>query len=190
MRTQLLAGLLTLTVFAGCSVDPDKSARVAEDDQVPFRLLDRAAPPIVSTTEPPGGGEPVTLYFVREGRLVPIERELDEGVTPQDVVAALAAPPTGEGVPARTALSDPLVVRDIAVVAGIARVDLAQSIAELGGGDQLLAVAQIVCTLTARPGVGQVAFTLEGSPIEVPRGDGSLVAHPVSRDDYTILFTS
>lgn len=188
MTTQLLAGLLTLTMLVGCSVNSDNSARVADDDQVPFLLLDREAPPIVSTTEPPGGGEPVTLCFVREGRLVPIEQELDAGVTPEAVVAALASPPTGQEAPARTALSDPLVVRDIAVVAGIARVDLARSIAELGGQDQLLAVGQIVCTLTARPGVGQVGFTLEGSPIEVPRGDGSLVPHPVSRDDYASLF--
>lgn len=191
MTTQLLAGLLTLTMLAGCSVDSDNSARLADDDQVPFRLLDREAPPIVSTTEPPEGGEPVALCFIRDGRLVPIERELDGGVTPETVVAELASPPTGQQQPpARTALSDPLVVRDIAVVAGIARVDLGQSIAELGGEDQLLAVAQIVCTLTTRPGVGQVGFTLEGSPIEVPRGDGSLVAHPVSRDDYAGLFTS
>ncbi len=188
MTFPLLVGILTLSLLAGCAVDPEDRAWIADDDQVPFRLLDREAPPIVSTTEPPGGGEMVTLCFIREGRLVPIERELDEGVTTQAVVAALAAPPIGEEVPARTALSDPLVVRDVAVVAGIARVDLAQSIAELGGQDQLLAVAQIVCALTARPGVGQVGFTLEGSPIEVPRGDGSLVPHPVSRDDYASLF--
>lgn len=190
MTTQLLACLLSLTILAGCSVDSDNSARVADDDQVPFRLLDREAPPIVSTTEPPGGGEMVTLCFIREGRLVSIERELDEGVTPQAVVAALAAPPTGEEVPARTALGDPLVARNVSVVAGIAGVDLAQSIAELGGQDQLLTVAQIVCTLTARAGVGQVGFTLEGIPIEVPRGDGSLVPQPVSRDDYASRFAA
>lgn len=187
MRTQLLGALLTLSILSGCSVDSENTARVADDDEVPFRLLDRKAPPIVSTTEPSGGGEMVTLCFTREGRLVPIERELDEGLTLNAVLAALAAPPTGEEVAARTALGNPLVVRDVAVVAGIARVDLAQSIAELGGQDQLLAVAQIVCTLTARPGVGQVSFTLEDSPIEVPRGDGSLVPHPVSRDDYKAL---
>lgn len=188
MTSRLLAAILILALLAGCSVDSDDTARLAGDDEVPFRLLDRQAPPIVSTTDPPGGGEPVTLCFIRDGHLVPIDRELDAGVTLEAVVAELASPPTGQEAPARTALSDPLVVRDIAVVAGIARVDLAQSIAELGGEDQLLAVAQIVCALTARPGVGQVGFTLEGSPIEVPRGDGSLVPHPVSRDDYASLF--
>ncbi len=68
---------------------------------------------------------------------------------------------------------------------GIASVDVQDSIATLGGDDRRLAVAQIVYTLTARPGVGQVSFTLEGAPVDVPRADGSLVARPVSRDDHT-----
>ncbi len=46
---------------------------------------------------------------------------------------------------------------------------------------------QLVCTFTARAGIGQVAFTLSGAPVDVPRGDGSLTADPVSRDDYAEL---
>lgn len=188
MTRTLLAAVLAATMLAGCSVDSDGRASIVDDDDVPFDLLDREAPAVVSTTLPGDGGELVTLCFLRDGRLLPVEREFDAGVTAADVVAALASPPAGEEPPARTALSEPVLVRGIAVLAGIARVDLGQSIAELSGEDQLLAVAQIVCTLTARPGVGQVAFTLEGTPIEVPRGDGSLVSQPVSRDDYANLF--
>lgn len=77
--------------------------------------------------------------------------------------------------------------RAAALAGGIARVDLRLDISSLGGDDQLLAVAQIVCTLTGRPGVGQVSFTLEGTHVDVPRGDGSLVADPLSRDDYSSL---
>jgi spore germination protein GerM len=64
---------------------------------------------------------------------------------------------------------------------------LLPAITELGGDEQLLAVAQLVCTLTARPGVGPVSFTLEGAPVDVPTGDGSLTSGPVSRDDYADL---
>ena len=57
----------------------------------------------------------------------------------------------------------------------------------LSSDDQLLALAQLVFTLTARPGIGQVRFTLRGEAIQVPRADGSLVATPVSRDDYSAV---
>lgn len=189
MKARLPAAVLAAVILAGCSVDANGRARIADEDDVPFALLDPDAPAVVPTTVVGEVGEPVTLCFLRDRRLVVVERQFSASVTPEMVVRALSSPPPEGEAPARTALSDPLVVRDVAVVAGIARVDLSQSIAELGGEDQLLAVAQIVCTLTARPGVGQVAFTLEGTPIEVPRGDGSLVSQPVSRDDYASLFT-
>jgi spore germination protein GerM len=57
----------------------------------------------------------------------------------------------------------------------------------LGGTEQLIALAEIVYTATARPGVGQVSFTLEGEPIEIPRGDGSLTSDAVTRGDYREL---
>lgn len=175
------------TAAAACAVPTNERAQVAGERDVPFGLLDRDAPPLVPTTIAGPAAEPVQLCFVRDGRLAPLVRPLDAPVDPEDAVAALASPPADEPEPVRTALADPQVIRDITVVAGVARVDLAASIAELGGDDQLLAVAQIVCTLTARPGIGQVTFALEGLPTEVPRGDGSVVSQPVSRDDYAPL---
>jgi spore germination protein GerM len=79
------------------------------------------------------------------------------------------------------------VVSDVSLEAGVATVDLRPTISALGSDEQLLAVAQVVCTLTGRPGVGPVAFTLDGSPVDIPRGDGSLTNEPVSRDDYAEL---
>ncbi len=78
-------------------------------------------------------------------------------------------------------------MNDARLLGGIARVDLGPAVSALPGGEQLLAVAQIVCTLTGRPGVGQVSFTLEGASLAVPKGDGSLVTSPVARDDYASL---
>ena len=172
---------------AACAVSTQDRASVAGERSVPFGLLDADAPPLVPTTVAGPAAEAVQLCFVRDGRLAPVVRPLDAPVDPEDAVAALASPPTDLPETVRTAVPDPQVIRDITVAAGVARVDLAASIAELGGDDQLLAVAQIVCTLTARPGVGQVAFALEGLPTEVPRGDGSVVSQPVSRDDYAPL---
>lgn len=38
-------------------------------------------------------------------------------------------------------------------------------------------------TATARPSVGQVAFTLDGDPIEIPTGD-TLTSDSLIRGDY------
>ena len=37
------------------------------------------------------------------------------------------------------------------------------------------------------PGIGRVAFTVEGSPVAPPRADGSVVEDSVSCDDYVTL---
>jgi spore germination protein GerM len=75
-------------------------------------------------------------------------------------------------------------------VRGIAAVDLTPGFAELPGDRQLRAVAQMTCTLTAQPGVGQVRYTLGGSSIAVPRADGSVTGDPVTRQDYGSLLAS
>lgn len=182
-RSFVVAVLALLTALGGCAVPAQDSARRASDADVPFNLLDPEAPPLV----PPAPGavsEQVGLCFIRDGALVSVDTELATPVTLLGTLEALATPPDDAG-PLRTALTDPSVVREVRLVAGIARVDLVPAVSELPGDEQLLAVAQIVCTLTGQPGVGQVSFTLEGAPLAVPKGDGSLVTSPVARDDYS-----
>ncbi|MDQ3980678.1 MAG: GerMN domain-containing protein, partial [Actinomycetota bacterium] len=70
------------------------------------------------------------------------------------------------------------------VSAGVATVGLSSTFAEATGATQLDLIVELVCTLTAQPGIGQVRFELRGERIEIPRGDGSLTAEAVSRDDY------
>ena len=73
------------------------------------------------------------------------------------------------------------------VARGLATVDLDAAFGELAGTAQLVALAELVYTATGRPGVGQVVFSLDGQPIEVPRGDGSLTSEPLTRSDYPEL---
>ena len=70
---------------------------------------------------------------------------------------------------------------------GVANVDLHASFLEIQPADQILAIAQVVCTITGLPGIGQVRFTQQGRPTDVPRADSSLTDKPVSRDDYQSL---
>ena len=81
----------------------------------------------------------------------------------------------------------PGTVASVQTERGIAEVDLTESFGEIGSGDQLLALAQIVYVLTGQPGIGAVSFTLEGEPIEVPRTDGTASDQPLTRDDFAAL---
>jgi spore germination protein GerM len=75
-------------------------------------------------------------------------------------------------------------LKDSAVRGGVATVAVAESFKELSTSEQRLAVAQLVVTLTGRPGVGQVAFTIDDEPVPVPTGDGLIADRAVSRDDF------
>jgi spore germination protein GerM len=177
-----------LVALAGtaCGVTTQRHAHVASDDAVPFGLLQPDAPPLVtSTTEAPS--ETVGLCFVRGNKIAVVPVAIGSAPTLDEVLAALVEVPDGAPRSLHTALGERSVVRSVRLASGIADVDLATVFSSLGSDEQLLAIAQIVCTLTLRPGVGQVSFTLQGAPIAVPRGGGSITDDPVSRDDYRRL---
>jgi hypothetical protein len=185
-RLLVAACLLASVTTIGCGVRAQDAPRMADSDSVPFRLLQRD----VTTLVPPLGTqttETVSLCFIDAEHLAVVGQQLDAPASPIAVMRALAEPPTSGSPSLRTAVGPPSLVLDVQVGGGVAQVDLDPALATLGGTNQLLAIGQIVCTLTARPGIGQVAFTIAASPVDVPRGDGSLTANPVSRDDYAEL---
>ncbi len=176
----MLAAVMLGAVACGVSTD-DQAIRVPDRD-VPFGLLDENSGARPSTA----GGADVSVFLVRNDRLVAAVRRLAPSARLRRVLGALELGPTKEEVAVaglRSALPTNA-VDGVSVAAGTAIVGLDPSVATLSSGDQLLALAQLVFTLTARPGIGQVRFTLEGEDAQVPRADGSLVAAPVSRDDY------
>ncbi len=182
-----MAWTLTLaSVFGACAVEEQQRARTRNDADVPFGLLDEAAPPLLPPT-PGSTTEGVSLCFLEGDRLRVVVSALVPGRDLTDVVRALAEPPGDEETELRSAIGEPRLVADVTLAAGVARVDLLPAITSLSGDEQLFAVAQLVCTLTGQPGVGPVSFTLEGADVDVPRGDGSLTSEPVSRDDYANL---
>jgi len=180
-----VSGLLIAGV-AGCGVPTHESATKVESENVPFELLE---PDRGVDAGAEAGAEDVVLYFVRTGRLVRASRRLPVSPTAGRVLASLReGPTTAEGsAGARSALPAQNSVRSVSLAGGTATVDLARRFTTLSSSDQLLALAQIVYTLTARPGIGQVRFTLQGESTEVPRANGSLTSARVSRDDYAPL---
>ncbi|WP_421119736.1 GerMN domain-containing protein [Aquihabitans daechungensis] len=185
MRALTATVLLVVGLVSSCSVDEQGSAQVQDDEKVPFGLLEPNAPALLPpATEPAAEG--VSLCFIDDGALVRVVARLDPPLDLRSVTEALAEPPESASASLRTAVG-PELVRSVRLARGVARVDFRPAVTEMGGDEQLLAVAQLVCTLTAQPGVGPVSFTLAGTPVDVPRSDGSLTSGPVSRDDYADL---
>lgn len=185
------AGALAVAAWvalAACGVPPDDRASVASPESVPFDLLGDA-PSVTATTLPFAPTERATIFLVQGERLAPVQRELPAPVSVESVLEALAGGPTATEVQLglRTALLAPGLMGSGGVSGGIAIVDLGQPFTEIAGRDQILALAQIVSTVTGLPGVGRVRFTLDGNPVGILRGDGAVTAETVSRDDYATL---
>ncbi len=179
------AGLSAALTLAACGVPSQGEAERIPADRVPFGLVARAGE---SPTSSAVGAVGSTVYLIRSDGLVPVERSVS-GPTGQELVALLAAGPSeaesANGL--RSAINDEDVVGNVVVSAPVAGVDLSDRFGELPRGDQLLAVAQLVYTLTGIPEVKQLTFQLDGRPTAVPRADGSLSDLPVGREDYREL---
>jgi spore germination protein GerM len=184
-RTTLRIGivLVVLALCGACGVPTHDSAHEVDAKEVPFQLLDEQAGPPV---QEPVGAEEKLIYFARDERLVPTTRRLAPATTPSQLLDALGRGPNRNEVDAglRSALPDESRFPDVAVSRGTATIDLGRRFTALSGEDQVMALAQLVYTVTAQPGIGLVRFTLDGRPTEVPRANGSLTSGPVSRDDY------
>ena len=135
--------------------------------------------------------EGVVLYFVRDESITSLVRNIRLNAEPQEVLELLLEgyPSTFLGLDVRSAIPDDLKA-NVTVERGLATVDTDESLlSEISPIDQPLAIAQIVLTLTSRPGIGQVNFLVNGEPQAVPRGGGELAPadQPVAYDDYATL---
>ena len=73
---------------------------------------------------------------------------------------------------------------------GVVTVDLSSEFTSVPAKEQVLAFAQITYTLTDLPGVGQVVFTVNGTPIQALDHEGATVPGPVTEDTYLPLLAS
>jgi spore germination protein GerM len=185
----LAAGVTASLLAVACGV-PSSGFDPFDDADVPFGLADAPtttvaqAAPTVAVTD---ADQRVRLYFVVEGSLTPVDRVLTAPVTLDGLLGLLGAGPAAEeDEELRTALPEGAAT-GLSVRAGVASVAVSRDFRDLAAAEQRLAVAQLVLTITSRPGIGQVLFTVDDEPVSVPKGDGSLADGPVSRDDYSAL---
>lgn len=178
-----VALLAVSAVLAACGVSPESKANKIAPKDVPFGLLDED--PTTTVVE---AGRATNIYLLTKDRLVAVERSVPNSADLADLLGFVISGPTEveqslgitTAVPAGTLSS-------VDTSRGIAEVDLASSFGDIRSREQLLALGQIVYTLTGQPGIGGVRFTVEGKSVTVPLADGTLSTDPLSRDDFKAL---
>jgi spore germination protein GerM len=177
----LAAGLLCL--LTGCGVPADPNPRSIPDEEVPFGLLGTTT---TATTRPAPTSRAV-VFLVEGDRLVAVRRQVPAPATPDAALGAVAAGPTPPEAAAglRTALVTGVGLARVA--AGTATVRLDRDFVAADPSEQILALAQLVYTITELPGIRGVQFAFDGQPAEVPTAQGRLKAGAVSRADFAAI---
>ena len=194
-RTDFSRTLWIMVACASCAIPAGGDFQAIPDSEVPYELSSprtTLAPSAVTTL--PGSDtstEAIDAYFISNSRVLKIVRLVAAPAGPDQALATLSAldtqDPTLAGL--RTAIPKTFSAT-VSVERGVASVDSTRGLLDtLSPLDQRLAVAQIVLTLTSRPGIGQVLFSVDGVPTGVPRGRGDLAGPltPVTFDDYSSL---
>jgi spore germination protein GerM len=201
MTKALRHSILLVAVLSSCAVPSSGSYQQVSSADIPFGLnAPQTTIPQTTTTVsdststeslPIAVSEPIELFFISNSRIIKVQRNVASPANPSQALSSLVEGPSTspEFVGLRTALPTTFTAK-VDVTRGVAQVDATRAfLNSLSGLDQKLAIAQIVLTLTSRPGVGQVLFSVEGKFISVPRGRGDSVASgiAVTFDDYASL---
>ena len=169
----------------GCGV-PEGAAEPIPAEELPESL--RSPVPTTSSALSPGQAASVAVYWVRDRRLVAEAVTFDSAPDPSRLIDLLESGPGSASTGVRSAVSGPGVLAAVAVDEPSVEVDVGSTFDELTASEQMLAVAQVVATLTTVPGVQEVSLLREGEVVDVPLPDGTLVRRPLVRADYASLF--
>ncbi len=184
-RTLSLGCLVAVMLF-GCGIPVEDRARPLPADMIPSSLP--AHGPAPSSASGDRGSASADVFLVRDSRLVRVGRQEWDPPSLEGAIAALLQGPTAaeraDGV--RTALTRPVRLAGT-VATGVPLIDVTDSFADVEVEEQILALAQLVFTLTALPSVDGVSFALDGRSVEVPTGDGALKRGPIRREDFTAV---
>lgn len=178
-----VAGVVTC-IAAGCGVQLQSTAQTTPAEDVPYGLLSPTTSMLRSADD-----DVDTSICLPLGESVIVLNRAVAGDPPLDSLVALlqAGPTEGEAKLSVRSAIEPDDVDAVTTDGGQATVRLAAEFSFLAADQQLLAVAQMTCTLTDQPGISEVRFLLDDVVVAVPVAGGQLVDRPVTRDDYRAL---
>jgi spore germination protein GerM len=186
------AAVAVLLVVTSCGLPGGGSARSVEDDDVPYRLLDRGALSPGTPHDDQLSSVPLVFWLVDDEVLVPAAASVSCDGQPDRIVAdlldELASGPAGDARAAGRATAIP-------PESGLELVEIRDATAEVEvdpesevSADRLpVAIGQIVLTVTSAPGVDAVALVSAGESVQVPLPGGALTPGPVTPLDYASL---
>ncbi|CAN5419178.1 hypothetical protein BH10ACT2_BH10ACT2_11910 [soil metagenome] len=203
-RLAILCAVFTVVAVACSVVDDGKVERIQPqfglDNTLPSSTLGSTTTTQLATTttglettttQVQIDLEPVRLYFVASGQLTPASRPLASPVTLNQVVAALQLGPPDDdsGAGLRTIVPNNVEIRVSTDGSGVARIILPEGFFDLVpvANDQRLVIAQLVLTITQRPGVGQVTFN---QAVPLPGGQVRPAGQQLTFSDYQSLTDS
>jgi hypothetical protein len=170
---------------AACGVGAQQTAQLIDPHDVPRGLLSPAS----TTTPVPIGPARVTVYFDGPNGLVPVVRKVSSPASVQVALAQLEKGPSpsdgGGDLQSPVSTVSPFVLKR--QQNGVAYVSVPDSFTNLGGQEQIVAVAQLVYTVTAVAGIGAVVLLVNGQLAQVPVAGGTLQQGPLTRADYAGL---
>lgn len=175
--------------LAGCAIPDDGEPRALDPSAVPFSLLATSTTTTTQPQPPDVAQVPVSVYLVDNdaAQLVEVTRTVPPPGSVRGALSELLGGPTNEelssGLTSAIARSTALLGVQ-GPVDGVVTVDLSDDVRNIGGQGQRLALAQVVYTATAAPGVQGVLFAFEGEPSQVPDGQGQSTAEPLDRADF------
>jgi hypothetical protein len=190
----LVLAVLIGALLAGCGIPTSSAPQAIAKSDVPFHLLGPSSPSTSTPFNAPGGVSEViylvdaTLHLTPRNRIVAPPANLTQivnllllGPTEQESTDGVQSFLTGATI--QSSSSNGAVVT---LANGVATVDFATNPVQVVGAVQtLLAIAQVVFTVTQQPNVNGVLFEIADQPIEVPVGpNGALVPGPVTTAQY------
>jgi spore germination protein GerM len=181
----LVTLLVAVAALASCGVPNDNGPRQLDARNVPFELL---GPTTSTTVTAEGPTRQVTIFLASDGRLTEVQREVEAPASLRKSLEALLAGPTAEEATLSTAITTETTLLHLhGPVDGLVTIDLSREMLDVTGGQQILALAQVVYTATAYPGIERVLFQFDGESVEVPNGEGTLTSTPLGRLSYRAL---
>jgi spore germination protein GerM len=179
--------------MSACGVRTDSEPSLIAEQEVAQAITPDTEP---SSFDPTGPTERVVVYFLRgkDLSLAPVFRKIPQDPSGQRRLRAIAVQLAAGPNPLeqlqhfRTSL-DQVEVNVGNLIGGQITVDIGREFPR-NGTTQITAVAQIVATLTAVPGVGKVQFHVNGLPAgRLLDASGAVIEQPVSFDSYASLVT-
>ncbi|HET8600016.1 MAG TPA: GerMN domain-containing protein [Segeticoccus sp.] len=182
--TLLGTALLATGTLAGCGIGPQDHATT----------LATAGPTWTapSTGTSPSAGLSIQVFLVHDGRLVQVWRQSPGGQELADVLATLCESPSARDRAEGLSSAIPNTVNRIhaRIRRGVVLVQLPAAFDTLPSQDRVLAVAQLVYTVTAQLPVHGVRLMAGSRPVDTPVGSGRLVPRAVTRADFSKLAPS